>query len=68
MPNVAHWGTLGHMKNKPQARQPKTATIRVRVPEEVKTWLRRAAAKSNVDMSDIIRPLLMERFMARHAK
>jgi antitoxin component of RelBE/YafQ-DinJ toxin-antitoxin module len=54
------------MRNTRKATKPDT--VRVRVPAEVKTWLARAAAKQHVDMSDIVRPLLMQAFDARHAK
>ena len=46
----------------------KSETIRVRVPTEVKAWALRAAAKAHVDMSDIIRPLIMVAYFKRHAK
>jgi uncharacterized protein (DUF1778 family) len=54
------------MKTKP--RETKPDTIRVRVPAEVKAWLERAAAKSHLDMSDIVRPLILSAFEKRHAK
>ena len=49
-----------------KARRVRSETVRVRVPREVKTWLERAARMGNVDMSDIVRPLIMQAFDARH--
>ena len=65
---MPHCGTLGRMTTRAGAKQTKPETIRVRVPAEVKTWLARAAAKAHVDMSDIVRPLLMAAYDKRHAK
>jgi len=46
----------------------KSETLRVRVAPEVKTWLRRKAAKQGCDISDIVRALLLPAFNARHSK
>ena len=49
-----------------ERRTPRSATIRVRVTPEVKAWLMRAARVGHVDMSDIVRPLIMHAYDRRH--
>jgi predicted HicB family RNase H-like nuclease len=51
------------MSTKP--RNTKSETLRVRVYPEVKTWLARHAAKSHLDISDIVRQIIMARYEGR---
>jgi hypothetical protein len=53
------------MKTKP-SRETKPYSLRVRIPAAVESWLRRAAKNAHVDMSDIVRPLLMAAYEGRH--
>jgi uncharacterized protein (DUF1778 family) len=51
-----------------KTKQPKSETLRIRVTPDVMGWLRRAAAKAHIDVSDIVRPVIMDMFEKRHAK
>lgn len=39
--------------------------IRVRIPPQVKTWIRRVAIRQNIDMSDVVRQILAEKYNQR---
>lgn len=49
-------------------REAKSKIVRVRVVPSVMQWLRRAAAQRHIDISDIVRPMIMEAFDRRNAK
>lgn len=57
---------MARMKSNTPKRETKPEVVRVRVPVAVKRWLERAARQANVDMSDIVRPMILGAFNQRN--
>jgi hypothetical protein len=55
------------MSTKP-SNKTKSETIRVRTYPHVKAWLAKLAADAHLDVSDVVRQIIMARYEARHAK
>lgn len=74
LPTVRHCATLVPMKTRGDCettggrKTAKTAKFDLRIDPEVKTWLKRAAAKSNISAGELARQILRERFDQRRAK